>query len=488
MVYNFQDLSSFTKVSNIFSIFTKAMNISKTRSSLRVKFRIDRDSLGEVKIPEDAYYGAFTARAIQQYHVTGQRSHLYLIMAFVMIKRSAAIANMRTASLDKKRGNAIVKACDEVLSGKYLDQFVIEAINSGAGTAFNMNVNEVISNIALEILGQKKGKYDIIHPNDHVNMSQSSNDTFPTAMHVSILFNLKQVIPVLDDLIKSLNKKAREFSGFQKIGRTHLMDALPVSLGKEFAAYSTSVAKARDAIVAARKELEYVALGGTAVGTGANTPKGYRNIAISELGRISKLPLKPQQDMQYSLQSKFAVANLSSTLRNLAVEIGKISNDIRLMASGPVAGLSEIGIPAVHAGSSIMPGKVNPSLAECMNMICFNIMGNDTVVALAAQAGQFELNVMLPVMLKAVLESTDMLRNFVPIFSHNLIDGLSANKQKLRQYIENSPVIVTLLSPKIGYQKSAELYKESLKTGKTIRQLVISKGLMSEKEVSSLLG
>ncbi len=464
------------------------MNISKTRSSLRVKFRIDRDSLGEVKIPEDAYYGAFTARAIQQYHVTGQRSHLYLIMAFVMIKRSAAIANMRTGSLDKKRGNAIVKACDKVLAGKYLDQFVIEAINSGAGTAFNMNVNEVLANVSLEILGQKKGKYDIIHPNDHVNMSQSSNDTFPTAMHVSILFNLKQVIPVLDDLIKSLNKKAREFSGFQKIGRTHLMDALPVSLGKEFAAYSTSVAKARDAIVAARKELEYVALGGTAVGTGANTPKGYRNIAISELGKISKLPLKPQQDMQYSLQSKFAIANLSSTLRNLAVEIGKISNDIRLMASGPVAGLSEIGIPVIHAGSSIMPGKVNPSLAECMNMICFNIIGNDTVVALAAQAGQFELNVMLPVMLKSILESTDMLRNFLPIFSHNLIDGLSANKQKLRQYIENSPVIVTLLSPKIGYQKSAELYKESLKTGKTIRQLVISKGLMSEKEVSSLLG
>ena len=464
------------------------MNISKTNSSLRVKFRVDRDSLGEVKIPEDSYYGAFTARAIQQYNVTGQRSHLYLTMAFVMIKRSATIANMRTATLDKKRGNAIVKACDEVLSGKYLDQFVVEAINSGAGTAFNMNVNEVIANIALEILGQKKGKYDIVHPNDHVNMLQSSNDTFPTAMHVSILFNLKQVIPVLDDLIKSLNKKAREFSGFQKIGRTHLMDALPVSLGKEFAAYSMSVAKARDAIVVARKELEYVALGGTAVGTGANTPKGYRNIAISELGRISKLPLKPQQDMQYSLQSKFAVVNLSSTLRNLAVEIGKISNDIRLMASGPVAGLSEIGIPAVHAGSSIMPGKVNPSLAECMNMICFNIIGNDTVVALAAQAGQFELNVMLPVMLKSVLESTDMLRNFVPIFSHNLIDGLSANKQKLRQYIENSPVIVTLLSPKIGYQKSAELYKESLKTGKTIRQLVISKGLMSEKEVNSLLG
>ena len=453
-----------------------------------MQFRTDKDSLGEVKIPADAYYGAFTARAIKQYHVTGQRGHLYLIMAFVMIKRSAAVANIKTAALDKKRGNAIIKACDEILSGKFLDQFVVEAINSGAGTAFNMNVNEVIANVALEILGQKKGKYNLIHPNDHVNMSQSSNDTFPTAIHVSILFNLKQVIPALDDLIKSLSKKAREFAGFKKIGRTHLMDALPVSLGGEFSAYATSVAKARDSIVIAKKELEFIALGGTAVGTGANAPKGYRNIVIKELARISKLPLKPQYDMQYSLQSRFAVANLSSALRNLAVELGRISNDIRLMASGPVAGFFELGIPAVHAGSSIMPGKVNPSLAECMNMICFEIIGNDATVALAAQAGQFELNVMLPVMLKSVLESTDMLRNFVPIFSHNLIDGLSANKQKLREHVENSPVVVTLLSPKLGYQTSAELYKESLRTGKSIRQLVISKGLMSEKEVKRLLG
>lgn len=464
------------------------MNIRKINSSLHVKFRTDKDSLGEVKIPADVYYGPFTARAIQQYHVTGQRSHLYLIIAFVMIKRSAALANMKTGAVDKKRGNAIVKACDEILSGKFLDQFVIEEINSGAGTAFNMNVNEVIANVALEILGQHKGKYEVIHPNDHVNMSQSSNDTFPTAMHVSILFNLKQVILVLDELIKSLTKKAKEFFVFKKIGRTHLMDALPITFGGEFGAYATSIAKARDSIVAAKKELEFVAIGGTVVGTGANTPKGYRNIVISELARITKLPLRPQADMQFSLQSRLAVTNLSSTLRNLAVELGRISNDLRLMASGPVAGFSELGIPAVHAGSSIMPGKVNPSLAECMNMICFDIIGNDNIVALAAQAGQFELNVMLPVMLKSVLESTDMLKNFVPIFSHNLIDGLSANKQKLRQYIENSPVIVTLLSPKLGYQTSAELYKESLKTGKTIRELVISKGLLSEKEVRALLG
>lgn len=455
---------------------------------MHVEYRTERDSLGEVKIPADAYYGAFTSRAINQYHVTGLRPHINLIMAFVMIKRSAAVANMKTRSIDAKRGNAIVKACDKILTGKFLEQFLVEPINSGAGTAFNMNTNEVISNVALEILGEKKGNDKVLHPNDHVNMSQSSNDTFPTAIHVAILFNIKQVIPVLDDLIKTITKKAREFAGYQKIGRTHLMDALPVTLGGEFAAYGTAIAKARDAIFAAKKELEYIALGGTAVGTGVNTPKGYRTVAISELAKISKLRLIPQSDMQYGLQSRFAVANISSTLRNLALEMGRFSNDIRLMASGPLAGLSELGIPAVHAGSSIMPGKVNPSLAECMNMICFDIIGNDTTVALAVQSGQFELNVMMPVMSKAVLESTDMLKNFVPIFSRNLVAGLSANKQKLKHYIENSPVIVTLLAPKLGYLISADLYKESLKTGKTIRQLVVSKGLMSEKEVNTLLG
>jgi len=453
-----------------------------------LKYRIDKDSLGDVKIPADAYYGPFTARAMSQYHVTGKSAHLYLIMAFVMIKRSAAIANIKKRVLNQRQGKAIVKACDKILLGSYLDQFVIEEINSGAGTAFNMNTNEVIANVALEILRKKKGQYQFLHPNDHVNMSQSSNDTFPTAMHVSILFSLKQTIPAIDNLVKSLSKKAKQFATFKKIGRTHLMDALPVTLGNEFGSYATAIAKARDAIVSARKELEFVALGGSAVGTGTNTPKGYRKIAIAELSKITRLALKPQQDMQYSLQSKFAVLNLSSALRNFAVELGKISNDIRLMASGPVLGLGEIGIPAVHAGSSIMPGKINPSLAECMNMVCFNIIGNDTSVAHAAQAGQFELNVMLPGMLKCILESTDMLRNFLPIFTGNMIDGLKANKAALRQYIENSPVIVTLLSPELGYQKSAELYKESIKTGKTIRELVVSKGLMTEAKVNSLLG
>jgi aspartate ammonia-lyase len=451
-----------------------------------LKYRIDRDSLGEVKIPADAYYGAFTGRAAKQYHVTGKKSHKHLMSAYVMIKRSAAIANIKTKAIDKRRGDAIVKACDKILAGKFADQFVIEEINSGAGTAFNMNSNEVICNVALEILGRKKGDYEYLHPNDHVNMSQSSNDTFPTAMHVAILLNVDEMLASIDLLLKSLAKKAKEFSSFKKIGRTHLMDALQVTLGSEFAAYMTSITKARNAIVLAQTELEYVGLGGTAVGNGANTPKGYRQIAIAELAKISGLKLKPEKDMQHSLQSKFAVANMSSAVRNLALELSKIANDIRLMASGPIAGLSEIGIPAVHAGSSIMPGKVNPSLAECLNMVCFSVIGNDTTVANAAQAGQFELNVMLPGMLKAVLDSTDMLKNFLPIFSKNLIDGLTANGERLAQNIEKSPVIVTLLSPKIGYQKSADLFKESLKTGKTIRELVISQKLMTQKEIDAL--
>jgi len=442
--------------------------------------------LGEVKIPSDAYYGAFTGRAIQQYHVTGRKSHKHLISAFVMIKRSAAVANIQCKVIDKKLGAAIISACDKILTGKFHEGFVIEEINSGAGTAFNMNSNEVICNVALEILGKKKGQNEFLHPNDHVNMSQSSNDTFPTAMHVAILLNLSETLPAVDILIKSLNKKAKEFSGYKKIGRTHLMDALPVTLGSEFAAYATSITKAKNAITLAIKELELVGLGGTAVGNGANTPKGYRKIAIAELAKISGLKLRPEPDMQHSLQSKFAVANVSGAIRNLALELNKIANDIRLMASGPIAGLSELGIPAVHAGSSIMPGKVNPSLAECLNMVCFSIIGNDTVVANAAQAGQFELNVMLPGMLKAVLDSTDMLKNFLPIFSKNLIDGLTANEERLRQNIEKSPVIVTLLAPKIGYQKSADLFKESLKTGKTIRELVVEQKLLSEKEINAL--
>jgi aspartate ammonia-lyase len=404
-----------------------------------------------------------------------------------MIKRSAALANNDLKALDSDKAQAIVKVCDEILAGKLLDEFRVETINSGAGTAFNMNTNEVIANRALEILGKTKGEYEIISPNDHVNMSQSSNDTFPTAMHVAILLNMMETIASLDKLIASLQRKAGEFAGLIKIGRTHLMDAIPVTLGAEFEQYAYSLKQARARLVQAMDGLGYVGLGGTAVGTGANTPKGYRQLAIRYLSKVSGLDLKSSENMFYSLQSKYDVANCSSALRNLAIDLNKMANDIRMMASGPTAGFAEILIPAVHPGSSIMPGKVNPSLAECLNMICFNIIGNDVSVAMAAQAGQFELNVMLPGMLKCVLDSTDMLKNFLPIFAANMIDGIEANKDRLESYIEKSPVLVTLLNPYIGYLKAAEIYKESLKTNKSIRELVLSKGLMTKEQIDKVL-
>lgn len=452
-----------------------------------MSFRIDKDSLGEVKVPSDAYYGPFSTRAMNQYKVTGKRAHANLVRSYAMIKRSAALANRKVGVLDAEKADAIVKACDEILDGKFLDQFVVEEINSGAGTAFNMNSNEVIANRALELIGKRKGEYEFLNPNDDVNKSQSSNDTFPTAMNVAILLNLKEVFSAIDALVASLDRKSTEFGEAIKIGRTHLMDAIPVTLGAEFAQYSYAISQARASLAQASKGLESVGLGGTAVGTGANAPKGYRELAIQHLSEISGLSLRPSENMFYSLQSKFDVAACSSALRNLAIELTKMSNDIRLMASGPTAGLAEVLIPAVHAGSSIMPGKVNPSLAECLNMICFNVMGNDVSVAMAAQAGQFELNVMLPGMLKCMLDSTDMLKNFLPTFAANMVDELKANEAQLESYIEKSPVLVTLLNPYIGYQKAAEIYKESLKTGKSIRELVLERRLMTKEQLEKAL-
>ena len=451
-------------------------------------YRIDKDSLGEVKVASKAYYGPFTARAIEQYKVTGQKAHINLIKAYAMIKRSAAITNKELRALDANKADAIINACDEILAeNKLLDQFVVESINSGAGTAFNMNTNEVIANRSLEILGKKKGEYEIISPNDEVNMSQSSNDTFPTAMNIAILLNVLKTNSALDKLIESLHQKAEEFQDIIKIGRTHLMDAIPVTLGSEFEEYSYSLKQAQAKLMLAKENLEYIGLGGTAVGTGANTPKGYRELVIKHLSEISDLNLKPSANMYYYLQSRFDVATCSSALRNLALELIKMVNDLRLMASGPLAGFSEIIIPAIHAGSSIMPGKVNPSLAECLNMICFNVIGNDVSVAMAAQAGQFELNVMLPGMLKCVLDSTDMLINFLPIFAKNMIDGLKADKMKLEAYVEKNPVLITLLNPFLGYIKAAEIYKEAIKTNKSIRDVVLSKGLMTEQDLNRAL-
>jgi aspartate ammonia-lyase len=450
-------------------------------------YRLDKDSLGEVKVPSNAYYGPFTVRASNQYKVTGQKPHLIMIKAFAMIKRSAALANRDLKILPEEKADAIVKACDEILSGNLLDQFIVDTINSGAGTAFNMNINEVIANRALEICGHSFGDYSFINPNDDVNMSQSSNDTFPTAMHIALLMNMNGVIDSLRSLITSLEKKGQEFREVMKIGRTHLMDAIPVTLGVEFDVYAFSLKRGINKIVDVCDDLEYVGLGGTAVGTGANTPLGYDKLVIKYLSQISGLRLKPSQNYFFSLQSKFEITMCSSILRNIAIELIKMSNDIRLMASGPIAGLSEITIPAVHAGSSIMPGKVNPSLSECLNMICFIIVGNDVSVALAAQAGQFELNVMLPGMIKDMLESTDMLKNFLSVYASNMIDGLKANEQKLASLVEKSPVLVTLLNSHIGYLRASEIYKESMATNKSIKELILEKGLMTKEELDNAL-
>jgi aspartate ammonia-lyase len=452
-----------------------------------MSFRIDKDSLGEFKVPDNAYYGPFTARALEQYKVTGNKSHLNLIKAYVMIKRSAALTNFELQILDEKIAKVIIQACDEILSGQFLDQFVVDAINSGAGTAVNMNINEIIANRALEILGKSKGDYRIISPNDHVNMSQSSNDTFPTAMHIAILMNINLVIKALDVMIASLKTKSLDFKNIIKIGRTHLMDALPVTLGSEFEVYAYALERAKEEIINSQRKLELIGIGGTAVGTGVNTPKGYREKIVKHLSDISGLNLKMSTNLHFFLQSKFDIANFSSGLKNLAIELIKMANDLRLMASGPLAGLAEILIPAVHAGSSIMPGKVNPSLAECLNMICFDIIGKDVSVTMAAQAGQFELNVMMPGMLKNVLDATDMLINFLPIFATNFINGIQVNSERLKQQVEKSPILITLLNPYVGYLTAAEIYKESLRTGRGIRELILRKKLMSEKELEDAL-
>jgi aspartate ammonia-lyase len=449
-------------------------------------FRIDKDSIGEVRVPNYAYYGPFTVRASNQYKITGQRSHPDLIKAYAMIKKSAALSNCELGTLREEVSTAIVKACDKLLSGEFVEEIIIESINSGAGTALNMNINEVIANIALETIGKERGKYEIINPNDHVNMSQSSNDTFPTAMHLSILLGLDSFLQAIELLCKSLKNKSEEFRDTVKIGRTHLMDALPITLGDEFSGYYTSIDIAKQRIVQASDNLYAVALGATAVGSGANSPAGYHEVSVRHLREISGLNLLSSKNLYFALQSRLDITCYSSSIRNLAVELIKLANDLRLMASGPTAGLAEIFIPAVHAGSSIMPGKINPSLAECLNMICFNVIGNDVAVTMASQAGQLELNVMLPGMLKWVLDSMDMLKNFLPVFTTNFIDGIEANENRLYESVSKNPVLVTLLNPYIGYAKASEIYKKALETHKNVKEIILEEGLMKAEDLEKV--
>jgi aspartate ammonia-lyase len=452
-----------------------------------MRTRKERDSLGEMDVPSEAYYGIQTQRALVNFPVSGRRAHPLFVRAYTMIKRAAARTHLDLGRLDEARSNAIVMACDEVLAGKMADQFVVDVFQAGAGTSFNMNVNEVIANRALEILGKPKGDYRFLSPNDHVNMAQSTNDTFPTAMHLAALMLLQELMPPLKQLEKAFLKKGKEFHSVLKSGRTHLQDAVPIRLGDEFKAYGRAIGRAARQIGEKAKDLKELAIGATAVGTGLNTPTGYRSGVLQRLREMTGLELEEASDLREAMQSRFAISALSAALRGLALELIRISNDLRLLSSGPTTGLAEIHLPPVQPGSSIMPGKVNPVMLECLNMIAFQVVGNDLTIAMAVQAGQMELNVMMPVMIHNLLESMEIMKRFTPPLTDRCIEGITANEYRCRSTLEKNPALATALNPKIGYLKAAEVAKEALERGISIRDLVKEKGLLTDPEIEEIL-
>lgn len=451
------------------------------------KFRIEQDPLGKKKVPADAYYGIHTQRAVENFPISGLRVHKELIWALGAIKLAAARTNTALKLLDHRKAQVIARAATEVMQGKLNAQFVVDPFQAGAGTPLNMNANEVIANRAIELLKGRKGNYKLVHPNDHVNMSQSTNDVMPTAMRLACLKLLPKLLEASTGLQKALQQKARQFSGIAKSGRTHLQDAVPILLGQEFSAYAVMLAKATHRIAQLRSVLSQVNIGGTAVGTGINTHPRYRAMVVKRLNAITKLKLSSTPNMFESTSSLADFLLLSGTLRSLAVDLSKLSNDLRLLSSGPRTGFVELTLPAVEPGSSIMPGKVNPSMAEMLNMVCDQVLGNDTTISLCAQQGQLELNVMMPVVAHDLLASIKLLTNGIREFTYRCIRGIRANKKACEYYYTHSLGLATLLSPKIGYDRAAKLAQEALKKHKTIRQMVLDKKLLGERELDALL-
>ena len=449
--------------------------------------RMEKDSLGEKEVPADAYYGIQTARAVENYPISGWRVHPRLIDAYAYQKKASALANRDGGVLEPRVAEAIARACDEVIAGKLRDQFVLDVFQAGAGVSQHMNTNEVLANRAIEILGGRRGDYSLVHPNDHVNFGQSTNDTYPTAMRVSALLAHRDLDHVLADLEKAFDAKGKEFDHVLKSGRTHLQDAVPIRLGQEFAAYGRAVGRARRALDEACAHLKELGLGGTAAGTGLNTAPGYREQAIVYLGELTGLDLRPSPDMCEAMQSNLPMAIVASALKALALEVIRISNDLRLLASGPITGIAEIVLPAVQPGSSIMPGKVNPAMLEMVAMVGFQVAGNAAAVDYAVQAGQLELNVMMPAMSFNTLMSMQILRTSLAVLTTRCIEGIQCDEERCRRYAELSPSIVTALNPYIGYAKGAEVVKEALATGKTIPQVVLEKKLMSKEDLARIL-
>lgn len=449
--------------------------------------RQEKDSIGVKEIPADVYYGIQTARAVENYPISGMRAHPTLIRAFGMVKRAAAEANKSLGLVDAKRADAIMQAAQEVIDGKWNHQFVVDVFQAGAGVSFHMNSNEVIANRAVEILGGKLGDYVAVHPNDHVNYGQSTNDVFPTGMRLATLLELEKLYPAINALAAALEAKGQEFHNIMKSGRTHMQDAVPIRLGQEFAAYGMAMRKAVADIRHAADSLRELGLGGSAVGTGINTHPDYRARAIANLARISGQKLTPAADMRWAMQSNASMAQVSSSLRNLALEIIRLSNDLRLLSSGPNTGFAEINLPGLQPGSSIMPGKINPVMPELAAMVSFQVIGNDTAVAFAVQAGQLELNVMMPTMAYSVLQSITIMTNMLKVFTEKCVVGLTANEKRCNFYAQSTVSLATALNPYIGYAKAADIVKESVATGRSIIDIAREKKLLTEKEIAEIL-
>jgi aspartate ammonia-lyase len=451
-----------------------------------MKTRIEIDPLGEKAIPESAYYGIQTLRATENFPVSGIKAPLAFIRAYALVKKAAALANEEVGWLDQKTAKAIVQACDEVLAGKLLDQFVVDVFQAGAGTSFNMNVNEVVANRALEILGKSKGDYKSVSPNDHVNMGQSTNDTFPTAIHVAVLMALQPLLQELDSLAETFEELGKKHSDTVKSGRTHLQDAVPVTIGQEFTAYASVLRNAADQLRERQKNLYELALGGTAAGTGANAHPQYKQLAIAELRKMTSFPLKPAKNTFEALQSCRPVQTVSSALKELALELIRVANDLRLLSSGPTTGLAEIALPPVQPGSSIMPGKVNPVMAECLDMVAFQVVGNDLTVSFAVQAGQLDLNVMTPVIMYNVLFSIQLLTNYLPVFRRKCVEGIIVDAKRCAEYLEKNPALATFLSPHIGYLEASKIAKQALEEGRSVKEIALEKGLLKPEDLERI--
>ncbi len=451
------------------------------------EFRIEKDSLGEVRVPANAYWGSQAERSRQLFQISGLTEHPKMIDAFVMLKKACARANLELGLLSPEVGEAIIAAADDVLGGQLRDQFPVDVFHMGAGTSFNMNVNEVLANRAQEKMGGELGAYSKVNPNDHVNYGQSTNDTFPTAMRVMARVMLENLFEAVDGLAAALDAKASEFDSVLKSGRTHLQDAVPIRLGQEFAAYAAAVRRSRRWLEHAAFELEDLGIGGSAAGTGLNTHPDYRFRVVELLGEYTGLPFRATEDMREAMQSQLPMSALAAGLRILCLELTRVSNDLRLLCSGPLTGLAEIVLPAVQPGSSIMPGKVNPSMAENLNLVLFQVLGQCQSLDYCVQAGQLELNVMMPSMAFSAQFAIQILSNTLRTFTTNCVEGIRADEERCRHYAEISPSLATALNAFVGYKKAAEVVKTALKEKKTIPAVVREQGLLDEETLAKAL-